>query len=137
MKGVYVLFFYLPEPMNVEVGSLGMLNFKEGYYAYTGSAQNGLDSRLRRHAKKHKKMHWHIDHLTVHADDFSALTLKSPRKMECELAERISHFGMEVTGFGCTDCKCTSHLFYLGEKKNKNQIVHVLNQADFFGIKKP
>jgi Uri superfamily endonuclease len=33
------------------------------------------------------------------------------RKWECTLALEISKKGVETLGFGCSDCKCGSHLF--------------------------
>ncbi|MFO8110013.1 MAG: GIY-YIG nuclease family protein [Thermoplasmata archaeon] len=119
MNGIYVLFFYMPKNMELEIGALGVMNFKKGHYAYVGSAQKGLESRLRRHTKKNKKIHWHIDHLSVHAWDFSAMAIHGPQEMECELASRLSPLGTEVRGFGCSDCRCSSHLFYLGKERNK------------------
>jgi Uri superfamily endonuclease len=32
--------------------------------------------------------------------------------MECEVAEIIAEKGVGVDNFGCSDCKCHSHLFY-------------------------
>lgn len=114
MKGVYVLLFSLPEQMIVEVGALGRLTLKGGYYAYVGSAQNGMDSRLRRHVSREKKPHWHIDHLTLRGENFSALAMSGPKSAECEIASRLSRTYKKIPGFGSSDCSCPSHLFLLG-----------------------
>ena len=114
MKGVYVLLFSLPEQMIVEVGALGNLTLKGGYYAYVGSAQRAMDSRLARHVRREKKPHWHIDRLTPHGDNFSALVMSGPKSAECELASRLSRTYKSILGFGSSDCSCPSHLFHLG-----------------------
>ncbi len=119
MKGVYVLLFDLPSTMELKIGSLGKIEFEEGRYAYTGSAQNGIESRTRRHATVDKKKHWHIDHLTVHGRRFSAIIVEGHKRMECELASRLSRSNREVPDFGCSDCRCNSHLFYLNESRKK------------------
>ncbi len=135
MKGVYVLLFYLPRDMDLAVGALGDIHLRKGHYAYTGSAQNSIESRLRRHTKKKKKSHWHIDYLTTHAEDFSALVIHGPRERECELASRISQIGTEIDGFGCTDCRCNSHLFYLNSVEKKNDIVSIFDYAELMRFK--
>jgi len=39
-----------------------------------------------------------------------AVCASTSDRFECELASRLG--GDSVPGFGCTDCSCTSHLFY-------------------------
>ncbi|MFB6089231.1 MAG: DUF123 domain-containing protein, partial [Candidatus Aenigmatarchaeota archaeon] len=36
---------------------------------------------------------------------------KGPKDLECETAERLSKVGEPVKDFGCSDCKCDSHLY--------------------------
>lgn len=62
-KGTYALIVELKEEEEIEVGRLGVLSFKRGYYAYIGSAMGGLDGRIGRHLRKDKNKHWHIDYL--------------------------------------------------------------------------
>ncbi|MCD6421144.1 MAG: GIY-YIG nuclease family protein, partial [Thaumarchaeota archaeon] len=64
MKGVYLLFLRVKRDLRMRVGSLGVIDFKEGLYVYVGSAQNNLEKRVRRHLSKEKKVRWHIDYLT-------------------------------------------------------------------------
>ena len=49
MKGCYCLTIHLKNTKKIKVGKLGKINFKNGYYAYVGSAMNSLESRLKRH----------------------------------------------------------------------------------------
>jgi len=42
-------------------------------------------------------------------------------KEECRLAEKIRcmYGAIPTIGFGCSDCKCESHLYYFREKPEK------------------
>ena len=64
-KGVYVLIIHLSQERDIVVGKLGELSFKKGYYAYVGSALGGLEGRIKRHFRKEKKAHWHIDYFCL------------------------------------------------------------------------
>jgi len=110
-KGAYILFVTLRNAVTVNVGRLGGLTFKEGEYCYAGSAMNGLDQRIKRHFSKNKKIHWHIDRLTVIADGTEAFV--SFAHSECALARMAEECGCEPSfrGFGSSDCGCRTHLF--------------------------
>ncbi len=43
-------------------------------------------------------------------------------KWECVLAAEISKEGVEVGDFGCSDCKCSSHLFYFDELEESTAV---------------
>lgn len=112
MRGNYLLLFVLSESMEFQVGSLGKLRFEPGLYIYTGSAQNGIESRLGRHFSKAKKFHWHIDYLLAEADVLAAIILED-RDMECDLNGMLDQMDGCVAvckGFGSTGCHCHSHL---------------------------
>ncbi|HDO19110.1 MAG TPA: DUF123 domain-containing protein, partial [Thermoplasmatales archaeon] len=49
MKGSYAIVMRLDREQNIEVGSLGEIRFRRGYYLYVGSALNGLENRIKRH----------------------------------------------------------------------------------------
>ncbi len=68
MKGSYILIIQVKKDMKVKIGKLGILSFKRGYYAYVGSAMNGLEGRIRHHLRHNKKMHWHIDYFLSKAE---------------------------------------------------------------------
>ena len=65
MKGSYALIIRLNRAKRLTVGRLGEFYFPAGHYLYLGSALNGLESRVRRHLRRDKKLHWHIDYLTA------------------------------------------------------------------------
>jgi len=106
IKGVYCICVSVEDDLNISVGSLGKVSFPVGQYLYIGSAMNGLEARILRHINTscgiHKAIHWHIDYL-----------LKEPKvridSIYVKLTEEME--GEPVNGFGCSDCRCPSHLF--------------------------
>ena len=96
-----------------------MLSFSAGAYCYVGSAKNGLDQRLNRHMSEKKTIRWHIDRLTISAEDMEAL---ESQIHECHLCEVIQKAGGVPChrGFGCSDCGCHTHLFILSEVSRGN-----------------
>lgn len=118
--GTYVLVMLLGSPTRVVVGALGALDLEAGYYLYVGSALNGLAGRLRRHLRTgDKRLRWHIDYLRDRATLAEIWWTVSPRRLECEWAavlRRSAGVSAPVAGFGSSDCRCSSHLFYLKEK---------------------
>lgn len=112
-KGTYVLVIDLGEPRTVRAGALGEHLFQAGTYAYAGSAMGGLDQRVSRHLAHEKKVRWHIDHLTTVCDSSRAYESYPDFVPECTLARTIEECGgiPEMKGFGCSDCRCYTHLF--------------------------
>ena len=105
----YFIILKLDDDREIEVGKLGRINFKRGYYIYVGSAKRGFSKRIQRHLRKNKKLRWHIDYLTTKADVIEVFKSDAD---EHELAELASKFYEGIKGFGSSDCKCYSHLFY-------------------------
>lgn len=117
-KGAYILLCSLKKSSEIQIGVLGRIYFEKGFYLYTGSAMNGLKSRLERHLRKEKKFHWHIDYLLSkgHIEEIFYSEAKN-KNMECINAEKLENMGgTPVKGFGCSDCNCKSHLCYFTEK---------------------
>jgi Uri superfamily endonuclease len=112
VKGSYVLLIALSEEQTTAIGSLKAVHFSGGYYAYVGSAMGGIKSRLSHHLKKNKKPHWHIDYFLEKAYINGIILCQSQNKEECAIAQALSHQFDCVTGFGSSDCKCKSHLFF-------------------------
>lgn len=113
-SGVYIALFELRRTCEIRVGQLGTIAFRPGLYAYVGSAQRNLRARLERHARRHKPLRWHIDYLSMRAQMIGALVFAGAKERECRLARRLTEVGAEtVPGFGCSDCRCHSHLFRL------------------------
>jgi Uri superfamily endonuclease len=119
-KGTYILIFDLPE-IRIRVGALGILEFEEGSYCYVGSAMNGLDQRIARHLSKKKKVRWHIDYLSMECTSMEAYEAGKENRSECGLCEIVQNAGGKgiAKGFGCSDCKCQTHLFILTDEAKK------------------
>ena len=113
VKGVYLLLINMEKTSTIKIGSLGLIKFEKGNYAYVGSAQNGVDSRIMRHLSKNKKKFWHIDYLLTNksAKVTSIFYRKGSKSEECILANKVSLAGMPIERFGSSDCKCDAHLF--------------------------
>ena len=112
-RGTYVLFLTFNSPFSSDVGSLGHIDLPPGEYCYVGSAMGGLAHRLDRHLAKEKKVRWHIDRLTLVADHMVAFESYHDPIPECRLGVLAEESGCipVVKGFGCSDCKCQTHLF--------------------------
>jgi Uri superfamily endonuclease len=123
MKGVYVLVVSVGEPVYIRVGALGRVSFIKGLYAYVGSGQVGLQKRVARHLRRGKKCFWHIDYLLSSgvASVVRVFWKEGEKSEECHVAGLLGGRGVPVARFGCSDCRCRSHLFrirgcgFLGE----------------------
>ncbi|MDD4281999.1 MAG: GIY-YIG nuclease family protein [Candidatus Methanofastidiosa archaeon] len=97
------------------MGSLGTLLFREGCYAYVGSALGGLRNRVGRHLRRDKRFHWHIDHLLAAAPITYVAVREGTTREECTVAACLAQHGTVVRGFGSSDCRCPGHLFRIRE----------------------
>jgi Uri superfamily endonuclease len=123
LKGSYVLIIALAQEQTIATGSLKAVRFPAGYYAYVGSAMGGIRARLSHHLKGSKKPHWHIDYLLKKAAINAIITCPSQTKVECSIARALSRRFDGIPGFGSSDCKCKSHLFFApGEEQLKSTI---------------
>ena len=115
MNGIYALEIRLIDDVCVRVGGLGEVNLKKGDYVYVGSAQRNLEKRVQRHLRKEKTLFWHVDYLLndEHARIEKVLFKQANKSAECGLAQELKRQGDLVLGFGCSDCRCRSHLFRL------------------------
>jgi Uri superfamily endonuclease len=112
----YFLFIRLEEDTPIEVGKKGTILFRRGFYCYVGRAKRNVVARLRRHLRQKKRKHWHIDFLLQKGKITWVVLLESDA--ECFLADFLRRHPLvedAVFGFGSSDCRCPSHLFFLGE----------------------
>lgn len=126
MKGSYLLVIKLEKESTIQIGKLGKIYFKNGFYVYLGSALNGLEQRINRHLRTSKKKHWHIDYLIDFADVIEIFYKETEVKIECEISSILNKNLFSIPGFGCSDCRCKSHLFYGSYKK----IMHVVKDVE-------
>jgi len=120
-RGSYILILRLPENISLEIGKLGQVPFRKGYYLYFGSAMKNLSKRIQRHRRIGKNLFWHIDYLRAHAQFHVALPIRTQDDLECEIARAGKGIaGWEVPGFGASDCSCRSHLYGMSEDPLKS-----------------
>ena len=103
---------HVPYDLVLSVGELGTLELKAGYYAYVGSALGGLEGRVGRHLREEKKSRWHIDYLLTRARLVDVVVAEGEERKECSIAGELAKGLLGVRGFGSSDCRCESHLFY-------------------------
>jgi Uri superfamily endonuclease len=124
----YVLLIGLEKEEKIEVGKRGAIHFKEGFYAYVGSAKKNLIQRIERHYSIEKKFHWHIDYLLK----FSEIVETYLSSMdECEIAGELSKNFSSIGGFGSSDCRCPSHLFYSSNINDFRDSFRIMNFEKF------
>ncbi len=115
IPGIYHLIIFMPENKIIKVGKLGEFYFLKGFYVYTGSAMNGIESRLARHCRKNKCLHWHIDYLLSHSKIINIIVYPTKERLECEFNQRVLSLPdclIPAKGFGSSDCDCVTHLAY-------------------------
>ncbi len=132
MKGSYILLIFLPKEVRIQIGSLGLLTFPNGYYLYVGSAMGSnssttLENRVKRHLSEsnNKKLFWHIDYFL--ASDISVIIkiylIPSLIRLECVLAgEILSVCDNYIKDFGSSDCLCSSHMLYFKDLQEIKRI---------------
>jgi len=118
--GTYVLVLRSHSRVSTQIGSWGCLDIEPGYYIYVGSAfgPGGVQARVSRHCRSTKSKHWHIDYLREFVVPFCAWYSHEPVFLEHRWARTIPAMidTSPVKGFGCSDCKCHAHLFYMTTK---------------------
>ncbi|MDV2989941.1 MAG: GIY-YIG nuclease family protein [Dehalogenimonas sp.] len=108
-KGIYVLLIKLPSAVIVQTRRK-VFQMDAGYYAYVGSAMNGLEARIKRHLSTFKHKHWHVDYLLEYGTVIGVVSAAAEKRHECEVARGLPDL-TPVPGFGCSDCCCRSHLY--------------------------
>ncbi len=125
MKGCYCLVIRLENEKRLKIGKKLEIDFKQGHYVYIGSAMNNLESRVKRHLSKTKKLHWHIDYLLKYGEIVEVI-YNLDKKVECQLASKLIEKNEFIPDFGCSDCGCESHLLYF---KNRNDAIEEVINA--------
>jgi len=114
-KGTYILLVNLTKTQKIKPGKLPEADYNKGIYLYIGRARTGLNARVKRHIRSQKKLHWHIDYLLQKAK-IEEIWIRQDYFGECNTADEIRNFkpaaAKSIQGFGSSDCRCRSHLFY-------------------------
>ena len=128
-----MLVIEVPDAVTLRVRSGVVFDLPPGPYAYVGSAAGagGLAARVGRHMQPSKRLHWHIDHLLSRAR-LRAVLCFSLQVEECELGRHLDRTPgcVALAEFGCSDCRCRSHLFQLPEGMGAADLLAVLEGAD-------
>ena len=132
MKGCYVLLIELKKNQDIDIGKLGNISFRKGFYIYIGSAMNGLENRIERHLRKDKKFHWHIDYFLEKTKILQIFYKENNKKEECKIAEIFNQNFFSIPNFGCSDCSCKSHLFY----GDVNEILEIISNIEMTNYKR-
>jgi Uri superfamily endonuclease len=120
-KGIYVILMQLDKVSDISAGKR-RFHLESGFYGYVGSALSGLERRVARHLRTDKRSHWHIDYLLNVAKVTDVICGETVESKECALAEIFSRRLPAVNGFGASDCKCPSHLFYCRDQNDLKNI---------------
>jgi len=113
-SGSYIIILRLKRHENISIGNLGAMRFRKGYYLYAGSAKRNLSQRIARHQRKRKNLFWHIDYLRQYADLCASLPIRAGTDLECGIAGALDKISQRhIPGFGSSDCRCSSHLFFM------------------------
>lgn len=111
---LYMIEGYLDHDQEIKVGKLGTFIFPCGRYIYVGSARRNIRSRIERHLRIEKKLRWHFDYLRPFLQVEKVQTFDGMNG-ECGLFHKLfleKEGEIIVKGFGSSDCKCHSHLFF-------------------------
>jgi len=114
LPGAYLLIVRLGCAVTLDIPKFAGRALPSGWYLYAGSARGpgGIAARAGRHMRPDKPLRWHIDHLTVAADEIAVLPV--PGGGECDLASSLARqnsVSIPLAAFGSSDCRqCLAHL---------------------------
>ena len=117
VHGTYLLLLECDRQAELSIGKLGHMMTQPGFYLYVGSAfgPGGIQARINHHAQIALRPHWHIDYLRTKARFAGAWCVYGFR-YEHEWAQALDESDdtvISLIGFGSSDCKCITHLFYM------------------------
>ena len=114
--GTYVLLLRNDAVQPVDIGRRGRLDARRGWYLYVGSAfgPGGVRARVGRHCRAAKSLHWHIEYLCAVTTPAGAWYRHRAHRDEHAWAAALLTLdgATPVPGFGCSDCRCATHLAY-------------------------
>jgi Uri superfamily endonuclease len=130
LPGTYALVLENLKAAKIVIGRWGHLCLEPGYYIYIGSAfgPGGVRARISRHCRREKSKRWHIDYLRESVEPVAIWYSHEPERLEHRWAQTMAGMpGMRpVSGFGSSDCRCHSHLFYTVATPELDRFVHLV-----------
>ena len=132
--GTYALLLRSDTDRTVDVGRLGSLEVRPGWYVYVGSAlgPGGLAARVGRHLRREKTCRWHIDYLRAVTEPEAVWYVMGTSRVECrgaKVLERMKKATVLLEGFGASDCRCRSHLVWLPARPSGRRVQKKLADA--------
>lgn len=127
-SGIYALLI-IADDCTMQIGSLGHIQFKRGYYLYVGSAQKNMGSRIARHRRTNKKFRWHIDYFLKCGRIVDVFTTSLPKKCEEWISIQLSRSFDYVPKFGASDSHAPSHLFYGAKEDLSNELITLFERC--------
>lgn len=128
--GTYALVLRSYAGTRTHIGRRGQLTIEPGYYIYVGSAfgPGGVSARVSRHCREVASKRWHIDYLREFVTPTVVWFSFSPVRLEHRWAQALAGMkGMTpIQGFGCTDCRCQTHLFHAAGEPDASRVTQVL-----------
>jgi Uri superfamily endonuclease len=126
--GTYALVLNSPGEAVVQIGRLGEILLRPGWYVYVGSAlaaKTGVLRRVARHADPSRPRKWNIDYAKPHLRLLEIWFTHDPARRECTWSAAVGSLpGAEIhlKKFGGNDCRagCPAHFYYFGERPTKD-----------------
>ena len=135
--GTYVLVLECTRRRALQIGRWGQLELDHGHYLYVGSAlgAGGLRARVSRHCRRDKTRRWHVDFLRACTRLDRVWYLQDAKRLEHVWAKALEGVAQAtpVKGFGCSDCHCLSHLFFVADEAGLTACAHALPQGVLHG----
>jgi Uri superfamily endonuclease len=125
LPGTYTLVLSSSVEKPVNIGKLGTLFLKPGFYVYIGSAfgPGGLKARIKHHFSYSTRPHWHLDYLRPALSVCEIWYTYDQTRREHQWAAIHSQTRgsiLPLPGFGSSDCRCLSHLLFYKSKPSGN-----------------
>ena len=132
--GTYALVLQATARESIQIGRLGKLELRRGFYVYVGSAfgPGGVRARLRHHLTRATRPHWHIDYLRPATRLLEIWYSHDEAIHEHAWAEGIRRMRSASTplpGFGSSDCRCPSHLSFHTKRPSRRSLRRALRRS--------
>ncbi|WP_455365529.1 GIY-YIG nuclease family protein [Kaarinaea lacus] len=132
-KGTYIVVAEAKRTFTCQVGKLGGLAGKRGFYLYVGSAlgSGGVNARVGHHLRIAEKPRWHFDYLRPAVIPRRIWYCRSLNRCEHQWASVLAELpGAEIPleKFGATDCQCQTHLYYFRKEPDIEEFRKTLKQ---------
>ena len=133
--GAYALILENARSARLDVGRLGSIELRPGFYVYVGSAlgPGGLQARVGRHLGPMRAVHWHIDYLKRALRIVEVWYVLDSVRREHAWAEALGGLAgasIAMPGFGASDCRCAAHLFHFPSVPRLATFARTLRRTD-------